>query len=528
MQRDAHQEQRGQGRFRLSTVGAFLAFLALMALTLGFVHQERADLVKSIIDQRLASMGRTTMETLRLSVENLRSVSSVLVYFSGIDYAQFKGIAAGYFESDPALLIMEWQPVVPGRERQRFERTAQVKVARGFRLWEPDESGRPIPAKTREEHVPVMFMLPREEIAVDDGTLGLDLAWSLERMDSKWIARDTGRAQASGLFPVITGPGSDYRPLGFAVTLPIYRDGYVPDNLADRKQRVLGYMAGVYAIEKLLKTQIDSLRSEGFSLEVHDRIGGNGNSLRAETGTASPYQGSMSLDVYGNSLMLKLTASEAFVSRQFQPLWVVLPFALISFGLLVFIFLRQLERKNLSLMSAQAQLERLNAKLLEQSQRDPLTGLFNRRAFIDAVEREVDRMQRYPASNSLLLLDLDHFKSINDRWGHPVGDAVLIAFAECCRGVSRSIDVIGRIGGEEFAILLLKTNRDDALLFAERLRKATMALRVLACENGPEISVTVSVGLSAIVEPMPVDAWIRHTDKALYLAKNSGRNCIKE
>lgn len=513
--------------FRLPNTGVVATFLVLIGLTLVGIHRERASMVGSAIDQELASLGRTTAETLRLSVENLQSASSILVYFRDIRYEQFKGVTRGYLESDPGLLIIEWQPVVPKGDQEDFVRKARERGLRNFRLWEPDASGKPVPARSREEHVPVLFMLARDAIPMDEGTLGLDLAWSPERMESKWDARDLGRAQASGLFRVVTGPEAGYQPLGFAITLPIYRKGFVPNNQAERRSDLLGYMAGVYSVEDLLEPQIEHLKSAGFNLEVHDQAN-NGQRLKIAAGSASRYHDAIALDVFGNTLHFRLTATEALVARQFKMLWLVLPTALILFGVMIFVFLHQLQKKNRGLALAQAELETANTTLTELSQRDPLTGVLNRRSFIEELEHELNRMQRHPECIALLLLDLDHFKTVNDKWGHPVGDRVLVAFAESCRRVSRNIDTIGRLGGEEFAILLATTTREDAKHFAQRLQQTIRGLQIPSSENGPAIPITVSIGLNTIEQPMDAAKWIEQTDKALYLAKHSGRDCVKE
>jgi diguanylate cyclase (GGDEF)-like protein len=519
--------QNPSATFRLFKTGLIVTFVVLVALTLGFIYQERASLVRSDIQQRLATLTLDSAETLRLSVENLQAASSVLVYFRDISFAQFKGVVGRYFESDAGLLIMEWQPVVPESERVEFVQNARLRGLWGFRLWEPDERGNPVPAQARDQHVPVYFMLKRDLGISDQGTIGLDLAWSAERMESKWAARDLGRAQASGLFKVITGPTSDYQPVGVAITLPIYRNGYVPNNITDRKSDLLGYMAGVYSIEDLFKPHIDDLKSAGFNLIIHDEAD-NENRLSFEGGISSTYEDDIQLDLYGNSLHFRLIATKKFVDNQFNLLWILLPLALALFGSIIFAFLHHLEKKTLSLSNAQVELEGLNSKLKDLSIRDPLTGLLNRRGFIENLELELVRLQRHPESIALLILDLDHFKNVNDRWGHPAGDKVLIEFANALNSFSRNTDRTGRLGGEEFAILLVKNTREEAIIFTERLRKKISELQITLSEDGESISITASIGFSVINQAMSADRLIEQADKALYLAKNQGRNCVRE
>jgi diguanylate cyclase (GGDEF)-like protein len=156
---------------------------------------------------------------------------------------------------------------------------------------------------------------------------------------------------------------------------------------------------------------------------------------------------------------------------------------------------------------------------------DGLTGLYNRRHFLKLAEGEWDRFQRYGRPLSLLVLDVDLFKTINDRYGHDVGDRVLAQIGDAWRDNKRSSDIVARVGGEEFALLLPETNVEDACTVAERLRHAA-AERTLAV-NGTTIAVTISAGVSeATRELSGVPELLKRADRALYRAKRMGRNRI--
>lgn len=157
---------------------------------------------------------------------------------------------------------------------------------------------------------------------------------------------------------------------------------------------------------------------------------------------------------------------------------------------------------------------------------DSLTGAFNRRHFLAVGAAEMERAQRYGNALSVLMIDVDHFKSINDRFGHAVGDDSLRALVEALRRGLRDIDVIGRLGGEEFAVLLPETAMAGALVTAERLRARIADLR-LPVADGQILSFTVSIGVAC---PHGVDvspaAVLALADAALYKAKNNGRNRV--
>jgi diguanylate cyclase (GGDEF)-like protein len=170
--------------------------------------------------------------------------------------------------------------------------------------------------------------------------------------------------------------------------------------------------------------------------------------------------------------------------------------------------------------------QRRIAHLLEtQAHTDPLTGLANRRHFFETAEAELSRSRRYQAALSLLMLDIDRFKEVNDAHGHRAGDRVLQKLAQTCREVLRAVDVVGRVGGEEFAILLPETAAEGALEVAERLREAVEGAEV-AREEGVPLRVTVSIGVSTASGDANLDTLMSQADDALYDAKHRGRNRV--
>ncbi|HPS66660.1 MAG TPA: GGDEF domain-containing protein [Holophaga sp.] len=152
---------------------------------------------------------------------------------------------------------------------------------------------------------------------------------------------------------------------------------------------------------------------------------------------------------------------------------------------------------------------------------DPLTGLANRSSFFNRSAAEIRRAERHGHPLAVAMLDLDHFKQINDTEGHEAGDAALKAFADLCRATVREQDLVARIGGEEFALLLSETRAADALPVAERLREAVAGLR----RAGAARRMTVSIGISEWwPQETNLEAALKRADRALYEAKQSGRN----
>ena len=156
---------------------------------------------------------------------------------------------------------------------------------------------------------------------------------------------------------------------------------------------------------------------------------------------------------------------------------------------------------------------------------DPLTKLGNRRYFEQTLVREMSRAHRAGQPLSLAILDIDHFKAINDTWGHPVGDRVLVAVARAMSQAVRTYDHVARIGGEEFAVLLPGANAADAHQVTERICAAIRAAQVAF--DGRTISATCSAGIASLAHPAdkPEDLT-RRADRGLYAAKNTGRNRV--
>jgi len=156
---------------------------------------------------------------------------------------------------------------------------------------------------------------------------------------------------------------------------------------------------------------------------------------------------------------------------------------------------------------------------------DGLTGVLNRRRFMELSRQEVARSHRYGGPLSLIMLDVDHFKAVNDSYGHEVGDEVLVSLSQVCRQVLRQVDLFGRVGGEEFMALLPETGLEAAAMVAERLRIALAAHAVSASKQ--ELRVTISLGVAQLSPETRLSDLMRLADDAMYRAKQNGRNRVE-
>ncbi len=171
------------------------------------------------------------------------------------------------------------------------------------------------------------------------------------------------------------------------------------------------------------------------------------------------------------------------------------------------------------------QLETLNKKLEVMSKVDGLTGLLNRKSWEDMQEKAFERYDRYGEGASLIIFDIDHFKKVNDTYGHLTGDEVIRQAASVVTKTVRKVDVCGRYGGEEYVILLPHTQLDSATILAERIRKKVAALQI--DHEGHRFNVTISLGVAEVGQGFEdAAAWLDGADQCLYESKAGGRNRV--
>ncbi|MBI3516667.1 MAG: GGDEF domain-containing protein [Proteobacteria bacterium] len=178
----------------------------------------------------------------------------------------------------------------------------------------------------------------------------------------------------------------------------------------------------------------------------------------------------------------------------------------------------------LGAMVCLSKLSEYERALLMQSMTDPLTGLLNRRSFMDLSGKEETRARRHGNPFSVLMLDIDHFKKINDTFGHPVGDLAIKALADICSNALRPHDLLARYGGEEFVLTLPHTPTEGARVVAERIREAVEKVEVPSDKG--VVRFTVSIGVSTYASGEAFDHIVERADKALYVSKQGGRNRV--
>ncbi|QEY32648.1 diguanylate cyclase [Synechococcus sp. RSCCF101] len=534
----------GQGRWRRFLaldllLGGVFAGLAVATHVLEQNHIRTTTIAR--LDGEATELASAIERSVRDAVLSKGGLISMLAHHPLMSFSAFQELA-GQASLNPGMIFIEWQPLVPAAERAAFEQRVrrQGGVLSDFRLWEESEAG-PIPARPRDPHVPVLYVIANFE---GDTTLGLDLAFSPERMESKWQARDTGQPVASGLFPVIRWPDDPTSPIGFAITAPAFDDGIVPTGLEQRRQNLEGFLALVFDLAVLLEAELLAMRAKGLNVRISEEGCPDAPCLDERVGEPVGEPALARAMVYGTPWSVELSATEAFLSATMNRFARHLAWMVAGVGAVVMVFTVLQQRSMLQLSAARQALSRTNRELeaseeqlRELSRHDPLTNLFNRRAFMERLNTELTRSRRYGLPLALLMVDLDHFKRVNDSWGHLTGDAVLVRLSRLLRETMRGSDVVARLGGEEFVILLNHTDTAEALAIAQRLLEDARGLvHRPACQpvpvgGGPaggeeEFRVTLSIGIVMALPDADALALIDLADRALYAAKDGGRDRV--
>lgn len=263
-------------------------------------------------------------------------------------------------------------------------------------------------------------------------------------------------------------------------------------------------------LSRLVELEASGQHNEAIS-EV--RIGASRNSIEAILNQLDAF------DAEEEAQLERLTARAESSARQsalFEYLLGLVGFIILLLGCLVTIFLkRTLERE-----------EGLRRRMEELASTDELTGLWNRRQMLAQLDRQIAVSRRSKRPLSLAILDIDHFKRVNDTHGHPAGDEVIRRVADMARLLMREVDLVGRLGGEEFLIAFPDCSAEQAMAACERLREGIAALPILLPESGA-LRITLSSGLATLADDDDRTRFIARADEALYAAKQGGRNQVR-
>jgi len=379
---------------------------------------------------------------------------------------------------------------VPRAERARYE------SSHGFPITERGALGDFHRAGDRPHYFPLTFAAA-EGLSVQV-PVGYDIGSDSLRGSYLSKARDSGKPAATAAMRLPVGG------TGINVFRPVYRDGAPTRTVAQRRAALTGFAAGAFHVPDLAQAATDALPDETNVAFVEGGKSVVGPDLSQDEAATAPIR------VADRTWLLVVRDP----SRPGVGLAVMIAVVGLSMAALL-----------AALVLIWSRNERMQ-ELSRQASQDSLTGLKNRRRFEEDLRAELARSHRYGVDGALLMLDLDHFKQVNDTLGHPAGDRVLAEIAEVLHGRTRETDVLARLGGDEFAVVLPRCDLDEAQAVAGEI--ATAIRKHVAAEEGvPPITASIGVAPFGPGRLMSYESVLAKADAAMYEAKGSGRDSVR-
>jgi len=426
----------------------------------------------------------------RLSVGQLASAAAFYQAEGHFSRHEFDVIADSLLTAG-ALTATGFVQSVPGAERARFEHS------HGYPILERSPLGELRRARPRPQYFPLTFAATASGLSVSL-RLGYDVGADAYRGPYLLRARNTGEPAAT---PVMRLPVGG---TGINVFRPVYRDGAPTVTSAERRAALAGFAVGSFHVPDLAQAANDALPNDVAVSLIERGKPVAGPSLSRDGTAAAPIQ------IADRTWML--------VVRDPSRPGVDLPVMIALVGLSVAALLA-------ALVLIWGRNDRMQ-ELRRQASHDSLTGLKNRRRFEEELRAELARSGRYAVPGALLMLDLDHFKQVNDTLGHPAGDRVIAEIAEAMRGRTRETDVLARLGGDEFAVILPRCSLEEAQAVAAEIATAVRE-RMGSEENMPPVTTSIGIAPFGPEWKLSYEAVLAKADAALYAAKGSGRDAVR-
>ena len=506
--------------FRMTVAGV----LGLLVSLLSYLHGsalERSLAAREF--ERLAQVQfQNTQELLRHSTQVLLAFRGFFAASDGVDRAEYARFAKEILPHYPEIFAVHWAPRIGPGQQEDFEREIRGYQATPLGIFDVDDQARQtVSAAPRREYFPVRYSEPLE---ANRKVIGLD---TLERPYNQAAIREAanrGTPMLTPVFPLIQDPDG---PLAVALYQPVFRNGLPVDTAEQRWQALEGYLILMLRPSLLLEgLSFGDLKvvprlydlQQGKPVAIHPR----GAPLLAPAENVVQHE----LQMPGRQWIMEFVASDGFAgSIPVQPLLLMLSLLLLTLAILV--FLDHSHRVALALQEANGELLCRQRELDSLAHHDALTGLPNRLLLYDRIGMALAARRRQGGSLAVCVLDLDGFKAINDRFGHPAGDVVLREVARRILAAVRPSDTVARLGGDEFVVVLPAMAASAALQRAMQRLVAQVGQPIALGHGGVAVAVSASVGIALAAGHDDVDSLIRQADAAMYAAKNAGKGCYR-
>jgi diguanylate cyclase (GGDEF)-like protein len=474
----------------------WLGFSVVAAIAVGsialalIVHNRERDSFERT-QRGEASRAAHQVEALAaLSIGQLASASAFYQVEGHFSDHEFNVVADSLLKSG-ALTGTGFVSSVPQARRAQFERS------HGYPILERGPLGELRREHLRPQYFPLTFAAAASGLSVKL-PLGYDIGSDVFRGPYLLRARSSGKPAAT---PVMRLPAGG---TGINVFRPVYRDGAPVGTATERRAALLGFAVGAFHVPDLAEAANAALPNDVAVSLIERGKPIAGPSLPREEATTA------SIKIADRSWLL--------VVRDPSRPGVDLPVMIALVGLSVAALLA-------ALVLIWSRNDRMQ-ELRRQASHDSLTGLKNRRRFEEDLRAELARSGRYSVPGALLMLDLDHFKQVNDTLGHPAGDRVIAEIAEAMRGRARETDVLARLGGDEFAVILPRCSLEEAQAVAGEI--ATAVRERMSSEEGmPPVTTSIGIAPFGPEWKLSYEAVLAKADAALYAAKGSGRDTVR-
>jgi diguanylate cyclase len=459
----------------------------------------------------------------------LRTVRTLFDTVGSVTRDEFETFTRPLLLENSAIATLSWVPLVLNSERTEHERAAALQGLSGYRIKAMGADGKMAPSPERDEYYPIFYAT----VPKTSDLYGLDLRSEPPTLAELSHARDEDRLGFSQVRRLVTTNGTEG---GFLFSLPVYQRGSLHDSIENRRRNLAGFVHGSLITAKMIDAIIIANETpkelELFFFEPGadlDALPIYIHKSRLEASSIQPMsRASLAL---GRDWSRDLMADgQHWLTVAVRPMpggaltvqdhraWFVLIFGLIISGVIV-AYIRSSGHHALRLIE-------LNQTVSDLAQKDTLTSLANRRAFVERLNNTFAACGRGAKPFAVLYFDLDHFKEVNDTLGHPIGDALLRQVAARVTGATRETDVVARFGGDEFAVL--QNDASDLTAAGVLAAKIGKILGEPFFIEGNDVHTTASIGVSRYGSDVaaPDDMMIQ-ADLALYRAKEDGRNCFR-
>lgn len=500
--------------------------LTLVIVVFLQIQMREHDALEQSFEQQSRTLTERLQRRLDAQTDAIIAVGRVMEVIRTPDALHFQKTTAGWLERYAGTQNFGWSPVVTALQRAEFERLASESLQKPYAILGRNAEGKTFIAPEAPNYLPLRYVEPLES---NRSVLGLDVLVlpTTAQAVKKTIAN--GLPHATEGFRLVQESGEQR---GMVLYLAVYQNG--AQSALSSGGHLLGVVSAVFRMDDVLQAVVGNMEQQGLHPCLLDPGARNDRQWLAgvpkcdgKAAQKATFFNSLPVQFGERTWLFQIAADHHFVriSRSWGT-WAVLVFSLVIVALLgSFLLVISGHNRRIEELVEQRtrELARINSGLQEIALFDPLTGLANRLHWMNEARKALDAAQRHGDNLAIAFIDLDHFKEVNDNFGHDVGDLLLQSVSQRLQSCLRSHDLMARQGGDEFVVLLNRLrSRDDAAAVAQKMVQVLSEPFNL---KDRVHSISASVGLEWFEGgPEDLETLLRHADVAMYRAKAAGRN----